>query len=70
LSSGRGPPEFLSSHPRTKNREEYLAKAVREKYPEAESMGKLGREEFVANVLSGVVDPSSAQPAAGQRARR
>ena len=64
LATSKGPPEFLSSHPKTDNREEYLRDAIQKDYSNLASTPRAGREEFAQAVLANQpVNPSRAQPA-------
>ena len=45
-SGGRGPPEFLSSHPAPDSRKQYLAKAIEDKYAGRISFGRTDRDQF------------------------
>jgi predicted Zn-dependent protease len=51
-SGGKGPPEFLSTHPNPGNRIEYLTETIQKKYQPAAQGGRLGEDEFRRNVLS------------------
>jgi predicted Zn-dependent protease len=50
-SGGKGPPEFLSTHPDPGNRVEYLTETIQEKYMRAAESGRFGDKEFKQNVL-------------------
>lgn len=45
-SGGKGPPEFLSTHPNPGNRVEYLKEEIQKKYLDAARDGKSGEEDF------------------------
>jgi predicted Zn-dependent protease len=51
-SGGKGPPQFLSSHPDPGNRVEYLKKTIEQNHADAAARGEFGEERFRQNVLS------------------
>ena len=51
-SGGKGPPQFLSTHPNPGNRLEYLSAAIEKQYAGAAASGSLGTENFKRYVLS------------------
>ncbi|MEO6436722.1 MAG: M48 family metallopeptidase [Tepidisphaeraceae bacterium] len=51
-SSGKGSPEFLSTHPDPGNRIDYLTQTIQQKYAPAAQTGELGEANFKLHVLS------------------
>jgi beta-barrel assembly-enhancing protease len=49
---GKGPPQFLSTHPNPGNRIGYLNETIKQKYASAEQGGEYGEANFRQNVLA------------------